>query len=309
MAGELTKAHELAKKQQDIGVAEFFARNRHLLGFDNKRKALLTTIKEAVDNSLDACEESDILPEVIVDVIDLGNDRFRVIIEDNGPGIIKPQIPKIFAKLLYGSKFFKLSQSLTADEPVLIKRNNKIEILPIGQLVDFYIKADEGEKKVYSMDIEVPAFDQKTYSYKFRKVSHLIKHKRRNEIIKITTGTNRNIKVTGCHSLFTYENGLVKEVEARRLKIGDSLIVPTKLPEPEHIDTINILDYISLTDIRKNWFYVYGIPEKLLINLKKSAKVIHKKTSKSRLFYRISGIDIPDDSFKQYEKKDSYLLI
>jgi len=84
-----TKAHELAKKQKEIGVAEFFARNRHLLGFDNKRKALLTTIKEAVDNALDACEEADILPEISVEIIDMGNDRFKVIVEDNGPGIVK----------------------------------------------------------------------------------------------------------------------------------------------------------------------------------------------------------------------------
>src|SRR5210317_1114027 len=97
----MVSAEDLAKKQQDIGLAEFFARNRHLLGFDNKRKALMTTIKEAVDNSLDACEEADILPEIIVDVVDLGNDRFKVVVEDNGPGIIKSQIPKIFAKLLY----------------------------------------------------------------------------------------------------------------------------------------------------------------------------------------------------------------
>ena len=104
-------AFELAKSQREIGVAEFFSRNRHLLGFDNKRKALMTTIKEAVDNSLDACEESNILPEIQVEVIDMGNDRFRVIIEDNGPGIVKKQIPHVFARLLYGSKFFKLSQS------------------------------------------------------------------------------------------------------------------------------------------------------------------------------------------------------
>lgn len=104
---ELTesKAHEMAKKQRDIGVAEFFARNKHLLGFDNPRKALLTTVKEAVDNSIDACEEADIAPEIAVEVIDMENGRFRVIIEDNGPGIVKAQIPKIFAKLLYGSKF------------------------------------------------------------------------------------------------------------------------------------------------------------------------------------------------------------
>ena len=104
-------AVEMAKKQRDISIAEFFEKNRHLLGFDNKKKALLTTIKEAVDNSLDACEEAAILPELIVEITDMGEDRYRVAIEDNGPGIIKSQIPKIFAKLLYGSKFHTLKQS------------------------------------------------------------------------------------------------------------------------------------------------------------------------------------------------------
>ena len=104
-------AEELAKKQRDISVASFFEKNRHLLGFDNKRKALLTVVKEAVDNSIDACEEADILPEISIELIDLGNDRFRIIVEDNGPGIVKKQIPPIFARLLYGSKFHKLSQT------------------------------------------------------------------------------------------------------------------------------------------------------------------------------------------------------
>lgn len=104
-------AHELATRQREIGVAEFFSRNRHLLGFDNKRKALLTTIKEAVDNALDACEDAGILPEVVIEAVDMQNDRFKVIVEDNGPGIVKKQIPKIFAKLLYGSKFHTLKQS------------------------------------------------------------------------------------------------------------------------------------------------------------------------------------------------------
>jgi len=107
----VVKAEELAKKQREIGVAEFFARNRHLLGFDNKSKALLTTIKEAVDNALDACEEASILPEIQVQIIDLGKDRYRILIEDNGPGIVQKQIPKIFAKLLYGSKFHSMKQS------------------------------------------------------------------------------------------------------------------------------------------------------------------------------------------------------
>jgi DNA topoisomerase-6 subunit B len=105
-----TKAEQMAKKQREISVSEFFEKNRHLLGFDNKRKALLTAVKEAVDNSLDACEEAGILPEINVELIDMGNERFRVIIEDNGPGIPKSHISRVFAKLLYGSKFHRLKQ-------------------------------------------------------------------------------------------------------------------------------------------------------------------------------------------------------
>lgn len=106
---KMKSAEELAKKQREISIAEFFEKNRHLLGFDNPRRALMTAVKEGVDNSLDACEEARILPEINVEIIQLSETRFRVIMEDNGPGIVKQQLPKIFAKLLYGSKFHKLS--------------------------------------------------------------------------------------------------------------------------------------------------------------------------------------------------------
>ncbi|MBI5367601.1 MAG: DNA topoisomerase VI subunit B [Planctomycetes bacterium] len=101
----------MAAKQRDISVSEFFAKNRHLLGFDNPRKALLTAVKEAVDNSLDACEEAGILPEITVILEEKAEDRFRMIVQDNGPGIVKQQIPKVFGKLLYGSKFHTLKMS------------------------------------------------------------------------------------------------------------------------------------------------------------------------------------------------------
>ena len=104
-------AHSMAASQRDISVSEFFAKNRHLLGFDNPRKALLTTVKEAVDNALDACEEAGILPEIWVHIERLGNDRFKVGVQDNGPGILKKTIPLIFGKLLYGSKFHRLRMS------------------------------------------------------------------------------------------------------------------------------------------------------------------------------------------------------
>src|SRR5512136_148583 len=103
-------ALEMAGRQREISVSEFFLKNRHLLGFDTPAKALVTAVKEAVDNALDACEEAGVLPEITVEV--RGRfERSRVAVEDNGPGIVEGQIARIFGKLLYGSKFHKLSQS------------------------------------------------------------------------------------------------------------------------------------------------------------------------------------------------------
>jgi len=128
-------AETLGERQRDISVSEFFAKNRHLLGFDNPRKAMLTTVKEAVDNSLDACEEAGILPDltiVIEDLQPLGSvgqasrlpsklaggtpapprsSRYRVTVVDNGPGIVRKQVEHIFGRLLYGSKFHRLKMS------------------------------------------------------------------------------------------------------------------------------------------------------------------------------------------------------
>jgi DNA topoisomerase-6 subunit B len=112
-------AESMATKQRDISVSEFFAKNRHLLGFDNPRKALLTTVKEAVDNSLDACEEAGIRPDITVVIEDLQPDRaaaakssrYRVTVVDNGPGIVRKQVENVFGRLLFGSKFHRLKMS------------------------------------------------------------------------------------------------------------------------------------------------------------------------------------------------------
>ncbi|MFN2371475.1 MAG: DNA topoisomerase VI subunit B [Candidatus Krumholzibacteriia bacterium] len=141
-------AQTMAAGQREISISEFFTKNRHLLGFDSPAKALLTAIKEAVDNSLDACEEAGIPPRLFVEIrpdrpaklgLELtsveepdaerggngakgkaggrsGNgtsrdERYRIIVEDNGPGIVPAQIPRIFGKLLYGSKFHSHKQS------------------------------------------------------------------------------------------------------------------------------------------------------------------------------------------------------
>jgi len=104
-------ADELAAQQRSISVAEFFERNKHLLGFDSPTRGIITTIKEAVDNALDACEEAGVLPDIYLSVRRQERDIFRIIVEDNGPGIVPEQVPYVFGKLLYGSRFHQIRQS------------------------------------------------------------------------------------------------------------------------------------------------------------------------------------------------------
>jgi DNA topoisomerase-6 subunit B len=104
-------AEELAKKQRNISVAEFFEKNKHLLGFDSPTRGVITTIKEAVDNALDACEEAEVLPDIYIAIKKVGQDIFRITVEDNGPGIVPAQVPYVFGKLLYGSRFHQIRQS------------------------------------------------------------------------------------------------------------------------------------------------------------------------------------------------------
>jgi DNA topoisomerase-6 subunit B len=137
-------AETMAREQQEISVSEFFAKNRHLLGFDNPRKALLTTIKEAVDNSLDACEEAGIMPEIDVTIKEISEDRYQVTVQDNGPGIVKVQVPNIFGRLLYGSKFHKLRMS-RGQQGIGISAAGMYGVLTTGQPIRVVSKT--GAKK------------------------------------------------------------------------------------------------------------------------------------------------------------------
>ena len=103
-------AEELAKGQREISIAEFFEKNKHMLGFDSGARGLVTAVKEAVDNALDATEEAGFRPDIYVEIAEVG-DYYKLIIEDNGPGITKEQLPKVFGKLLYGSRFHAREQS------------------------------------------------------------------------------------------------------------------------------------------------------------------------------------------------------
>jgi DNA topoisomerase-6 subunit B len=199
VAPRRASAQDLAKEQREISVAEFFAKNRHLLGYDNAAKALLTAVREAVDNALDACEEAGVLPDISVKVVctragtragaePTGEDapapkkgarsgpagtadRYRVTVEDNGPGIVKQQVGRIFGKLLYGSKFHRLRMSrgqqgigisaaalygqLTTGQPIRI--TSRIGDRKPAHVFELHIDTRTNEPKILK-DSEDPAF-------------------------------------------------------------------------------------------------------------------------------------------------------
>lgn len=103
-------AQDLAKDQREISIAEFFNQNEQMLGFGSRARAMVTAVKEGVDNAIDAAEEAGVLPTVTVTIESVDDDYYTVTITDNGPGITKPQVPKVFGKLLYGSRFAKRVQ-------------------------------------------------------------------------------------------------------------------------------------------------------------------------------------------------------
>ncbi len=154
-------AEELAKGQREISIAEFFEKNKHMLGFDSGARGLVTAVKEAVDNALDATEEAGILPDIYVEIREV-DDYLRLVVEDNGPGITKEQVPKVFGKLLYGSRFHAREQSrgqqgigisaavlysqLTSGKPAKI--TSRTQGKPEAQYFELIIDTDTNEPEI-----------------------------------------------------------------------------------------------------------------------------------------------------------------
>lgn len=147
-------AEQMGQQGRVISISEFFEKNRHLLGYDNKIKALLIIVKEGVDNGLDATEEAKIIPDIYVKVEEIGKETFRIVIRDNGPGIVKAQIPKIFGSLLYGSKFHRLKQS-RGQQGLGISCAVMYSQLTTGQPTEVVSSTGTGKQVRYKIKIDV----------------------------------------------------------------------------------------------------------------------------------------------------------
>ncbi len=103
-------ADTIFKELKSNSISEFFRKNSQMLGYSGKVRSLTTVVHEYVTNSLDACEEANILPEIKVEVKEIQGDKYSVRVEDNGPGIPSKIIGKVLATVLSGTKFHRYMQ-------------------------------------------------------------------------------------------------------------------------------------------------------------------------------------------------------
>ncbi|MDP6670596.1 MAG: DNA topoisomerase VI subunit B, partial [archaeon] len=111
LAGKIVDAEELSQEFKEHSVAEFFKKNKQMLGLYGKVRTLTTIVHEYVTNSLDACEEANILPDIDVKLDEIGSEYYEVTVKDNGPGLTEETVGKALGKLLAGTKFHRMMQS------------------------------------------------------------------------------------------------------------------------------------------------------------------------------------------------------
>lgn len=251
-------AMSMAAKQREISVSEFFAKNRHLLGFDNKRKALLTSVKEAVDNSLDACEEAGILPEIEVELKEVSEERFRVSVQDNGPGIIVKQIPFVFGKLLYGSKFHRLKMS-RGQQGIGISAAGMYGLLTTGKPVRIVSRTGESQP-AYEVELRIDTAKNKPDIIKNVQIEVDWPHGTRVEI-EMTGSYNKGRQsvdeymlqtaIANPHARFVYKNPIGETFTYERA--SDQLPpLPNEIkPHPYGIDLGNLLRLLKETDEKR----------------------------------------------------------
>jgi DNA topoisomerase-6 subunit B len=190
-------AHKLESKQQEISVTEFFEKNKQILGFDSRSKSLLMGIKEAVDNSLDNCEEGNILPDIIVKLERLNDEDYKVSIEDNGTGITHKAMPNVFGRLLYGSRFHALRQS-RGQQGIGISATIMYGNITTGKPAHAVSKIEGIDEVAWGMDIFI---DTKTNRPIVTKDDVATWDKDHGTLIEYTT---KGRYITGKQSIFEY---------------------------------------------------------------------------------------------------------
>ena len=107
------RAASTGEEYKRLSPAEFIRRHSELTGFHNPARALYQTIRELVENSLDASDAKGILPWIYISIREMpgaagvngGRSRYVVTVEDNGVGVPVSNMAEAFGKVFYSSKY------------------------------------------------------------------------------------------------------------------------------------------------------------------------------------------------------------
>jgi DNA topoisomerase-6 subunit B len=224
----------LAEEFKEITPSDFFYRNRDIAGFTNPSRALYSTIRELVENSLDACEIHGILPDIYIRVSPQAETTtdpavYKIRIQDNGSGLPAEVIPSAFGQVLFGSKY-RLRQSVDYNERILIRNRGNIESVEIGRFVEQFLKPNEDVKNIHGRGYETLAFDLENFRFSWSMISHVSRHIVDEPLYEVRLEGGRKIRVTGGHSIFIMEDGRVTLKEVEKMKVGEYVAVPRTLP-------------------------------------------------------------------------------
>ncbi len=169
--------------------------------------------------------------------------------------------------------------SVAGDEDILIKGgfddlgSANTHLIKIGEFVDRLMAGKKtspipqinGEfLDITDLDVKAAAFNPDTLKIEYKAINRIIRHPAHGMLHKITTQSGRVVSVTGAHSVFILDDGAVKPVEVSRLKSGDYMVIPKKLPVEAVDEDINIIQsLIKLPDELISDVYVIGASEKV----------------------------------------------
>jgi len=218
----LMTAEEIAKDFKEHSVAEFFKKNRQMLGLFGKVRTLTTIVHEYATNSLDACESAGILPEIEIKVQELGEEFYEVTAKDNGPGLTKDTVGKALGQLLAGTKFHRRVQSRGQQGIGACMKGDTLVPLSDGRIIPI---KEIVEKKIQGECISLDLKNLKLVSGKISKFWKI----RNPFFIKINTLKGRQILLTPENPVLTINKGKLEWIRADEIIKGTKIAAPNKL--------------------------------------------------------------------------------
>jgi DNA topoisomerase-6 subunit B len=155
---ETRKAEEIFKEFKEHSIAEFFKKNRQMLGYSGKVRSLTTVVHEYVTNNLDACEDAGVLPNIEVRIKQISEDKYGVAVTDNGPGIPKNYVGKALATVLAGTKFHRYIQA-RGQQGIGAAGCTLFSQVTTGKQI--FVKSSTGKGKAYSCNISIDTINNK----------------------------------------------------------------------------------------------------------------------------------------------------